>query len=307
MTLPPKLNRIASFRTYTTSLKVTFVMDTLLPFDIVPGERRPLREPANIKRLAYICKVQGTLVEVHRTGSTSSPPPSKGGRVIKGFSAASRLRLLKYLNKIDYDRIGESTFITLTYPDVVCPLKYADRSIHRYVFLRMIETKMAIKFPCVWRIEWEVRKSGVCLGLLRPHFHLACLVKIPYKKEQVQQWWAEIIGYRNTNLQVDVAHVTGFQGVLKYIAKYVSKLPTLDIPLHRNNEIRYGRHWGTTRKELIPLCEISVLRELNEVEEFQVMKVADEMIRHYDIELENGFTLFGINPALQISKICNSA
>lgn len=87
--------------------------------------------------------------------------------------------------------------------------------------------------------------------------------------------------------------MTGFRGCLLYIAKYVSKLPTFNIPLHHNNEIRFGRHWGTTRKQLIPIAPIVVLRVLGEVEEFVAMEWGHENLAHYDMALQNGFTLMG--------------
>ncbi len=271
----------------------TFVQGISDPFEIVPpapGRRKP---PIPGKPPTMYARIQGGLVQFQTRGLPSAPPPSQVGRVIGHWSLASRLNILRYINTIAWDRIGRSCFITLTYPDVIDSLHYANRSKHRYVFLRYIEKHLGRHVACLWRAEWEVRKSGIYKGFLRPHFHL-CLMNVPFLSPlRVRHWWMHCIRYGNRNLQVNVKPIQGIYGCLLYIAKYVSKLSTLDIPLHRNNEINFGRHWGTTRKELIPMCEVSTIRKLSADEMEWVTAWGQENIVDYHAELGNGFTLLG--------------
>ena len=170
--------------------------------------------------------------------------------------------MLRFLNKIDYSKIGASLFVTLTYPDHVRREDYRLRSIDRAVFLRHVERELGCKVACVWRIEWEERKSGAYTGKLAPHFHLM-LTGVEYLAWQfVRERWRETIRSGEGPLVTEVKRIYNEDGACRYLSKYVSKYRSLDISAYHNSGLKFGRHWGVCRRELIPLCPVVVQRNL---------------------------------------------
>jgi hypothetical protein len=94
--------------------------------------------------------------------------------VCKGFSFASRRRMLNHLNTIS---VGAElpTFVTLTLPD-----GEFDDSVTAFArkakgYLDAFQKRLARVCPSAcgfWRLEWQSRKSGLHEGELFPHFHL---------------------------------------------------------------------------------------------------------------------------------------
>ena len=73
-------------------------------------------------------EIQGKLINVkYKDNIVRKPSPGTRGEC-KGFSSQSRLRLLKELNKINWEKFGMANFITLTWPDDVMPANYTERT-----------------------------------------------------------------------------------------------------------------------------------------------------------------------------------
>lgn len=94
--------------------------------------------------------------------------------VCKGFSFASRRRMLNHLNSITVSA-ELPTFVTLTFPDsefddsVTVFAKKAKG--HLDAWLKRL-ARVCPGAAGFWRLEWQSRKSGFYEGKLFPHFHL---------------------------------------------------------------------------------------------------------------------------------------
>ena len=240
--------------------------------------------------------IQGNVVQVKRLGMKPPPKRSRKGTKIGVWSMQSRMRLLRYLNKIDSGRIAKSLFVTLTYPDEVIAMEYPLRTMQRSVFMRYVEGYLGRHVPAVWRIEWEERKSGAYTGKLAPHFHLMLFGVdwIPWR--EVRNMWRKTIHRPSGPLKTWVRRIFNEDGALRYLSKYVSKYHSLDIATYLNSDIKFGNHWGLLRKDEIPLAPRIIERHLSEKEISIVRKFAAGRWKHYNPETDGGFTL--LNPTL---------
>jgi len=163
--------------------------------------------------------------------------------------------------------------------------------------MRDIEKLVGKKVPTVWRCEWKNRKSGARLGMFTPHFHLILFGIDDLPKGVLQATWAKSIQHTGF-VSVDVKPMKGHQGALRYLAKYVSKEEPLDIEAYLHNGISVGRHWGITRKSLLPMADVAIDRELTD-EEVGTMQVLEmERNPHYNPDSDGGFTHLGILPVV---------
>lgn len=223
-----------------------------------------------------------------------SPPgdaPCKGS--IRGFSRQSRLRLLRFLNAIDFSEIPSTLFITLTFPDSVDPSRYRFRTYARNLFWKKTERFLGRKVAMLWRQEWVPRQSGKHQGQLYPHFHLMVydVRRIPY--DIVRGNWGDAIGYDGVNLATDVQRVKGEEACCKYIGKYLAKNPSLDIRPYVDRKIEMGRFWGVSRKSLITmqderLFEITSVEQLN-----RLLELARRTLNKNSEWISTGFTVLG--------------
>jgi hypothetical protein len=251
-----------------------------------------LRDLSHEVSLGWFLRIQGNLIEVrHRIELESWPVHGKRSGICT-FSKQARMRMLKLIATIDWERIGNSVFITLTYPDeCYCP-DARTRAIHRQRFFRDLEGYVGREIACIWKTEWQERKSGEFKGHYRPHYHLMVLDVSFVPHAIVRDLWRAILGAKK-HLATDVRQITGKLGAGKYLAKYIAKAPSLDNVTKRNKQEMNGRMWGYTRKHLIPFSPIEVERELSDEEVDLVMAAAEEQKPEYDRTLQNGFTLLG--------------
>lgn len=92
--------------------------------------------------------------------------PAKRGK-IKGFSRASRSRLLKAVGRLKQNELP--VFVTLTYPDdfPVTPKRWRRD-------LAALWRRIRRQWPeaaAIWKKEFKRRKSGVNVGKVAPHYH----------------------------------------------------------------------------------------------------------------------------------------
>ena len=122
----------------------------------------------------------------HKIVAEGDSNQTKRGR-IHGFSRASRRRMMQFLAKVCLDA-GLPLFGTTTYPDI-----FPDEAEKFKRDLRTLIERIKRRFPkagLLWRLEFQVRKSGVNAGKIAPHFHWL-LWNVPRKfvfKAETGKW-----------------------------------------------------------------------------------------------------------------------
>jgi len=247
--------------------------------------------------------IQGRLVQFYRSG-VEMPHREKLRRdAIGPWSMQSRMRLQKLLNTVDSSKVNPAVFITLTYPDHVRRLEYKERSVDRAKFWRYVESYLGRNVPAFWRIEWEERKSGAYTGKLAPHFHLMAF-GVPFLPWQdVREWWRKSIGAGDGPLSTEVKRIKGVDAVSRYVSKYVSKYRSLDISTYHNSGIKFGRHWGVLRPEMVPYAPVVLERLMTTKEIDRVQRYAQSKWSWYDKDLNGGYSLFGKKWADNLAKM----
>lgn len=244
------------------------------------------------QHVSWYCKQQGDCTEVFRKLNYTQVDAKAPRGVVGAFTRESRMRLLRTVSRIAWDDVTDSTFITLTYPDSQIATSHAKRSSHRAQFIRDLEKDLGCHTPLLWRIEFKPRQSGECRGMFAPHFHLLAF-NVPYVHHaDIRKWWRRILDVEGP-LATDVKSVSGPRGAGRYLSKYVSKYASLDYAAYRNNPYLRGRHWGLTRKPLVPFAPITVNREMTASEADHAQSYASGALGFYDPVLGGGFTLFG--------------
>lgn len=177
--------------------------------------------------------------------------PAVGGglrKEVKGFSRASRLRLLRTIGAIRRDA-ELPDFVTLTYPSTFPPVERSKRDIK--VFFQ----RLGRRFPqsgCIWKLEPQQRGA--------PHFHLlvwGC------ETSELHLWvsraWYDVAGEGDENhLRFHLGQLAGsrpcvervrsWRGVWSYASKYLGK--TFEVAGW--GDAWTGRFWGVVRRENVP-------------------------------------------------------
>jgi hypothetical protein len=242
-------------------------------------------------------EIQGNVVRFFRTNVLSNLPPVGSRASVGPWSTQSKMRLLRFLNRIDYESLGPSRFVTLTYPDDKWGIEYAERVDQRNAFHQKAERHFGKKLACIWRIEWEERKSGRYTGNLAPHFHLMILGVDRLGQTRCWRWWNEIVGGGVSWKAINSRKIYNVDGVGRYLSKYVAKHKALDVSTYVNSGIKFGRHWGIRRPELIPMAPISLSRQLSTEEIAAIQAYAEGQWGWYDKDVDGGFTLLGADRA----------
>lgn len=207
------------------------------------------------------------------------------------FSRKSRLNMYRFINRVNWTKVAPAVFVTLTYPDAVLPKTQRELNTHRYLWHRHLENHLDARVPCIWRIEWEPRKSGKCVGQMYPHWHIFCMGVRYVPHEAVNAWWRQGIdakGYVRTS--VEAARSARECG--KYIAKYVAKEAcSLVIDAYLNNVIT-GRRWGILRKNDVPMCPRHEFRVAPSLTTEECLQIATRAL-HSARPVDCSFTLFG--------------
>jgi len=213
------------------------------------------------------------------------------------------MNLLREMNRIDWERVGRSTFVTLTYPPGFVQWKFKKRSMDRYQFMRSWETETGKQLAAIWKVEWKKRKRGYDAGEWVPHLHLAVLDTPWIDKEFLQKKWCSLLNYHAGDTIMKFKEITTKDGLARYLAKYISKSCRLDISGQLNKDCTIGRAWGLTRPELIPWAELKVDREVSAAEASYLRGLFGERCEWYDPAIHGGFTWFGRDDAELIPKI----
>lgn len=174
-----------------------------------------------------------------------------GGRrgAIKGFSSASRRRLMRRLASIN--RHGSErppAFITITYPREY-PTESNVYKAHARALLKRLRRRFGAR-PVIWRLEFQKRGA--------PHFHL--LVWDLEVTDELKPWllqaWYEVCGTgdrRHLRRGVDVQRMESWKRVTVYVSKYVAKVQDG----REGAAVSPGRIWGVEDSALLCITPVS--------------------------------------------------
>lgn len=181
--------------------------------------------------------------------------PMVGGGVgglrgsVRGFTKASRHRMLQFFQTIDREKCGMPLFVTLTYPgEWPGNAKWWKRDLE--VWLARLKRARPGAWA-VWRLEPQRRGA--------PHYHLLVFGLAVLAKEWLSRTWFEVVGsgdQRHLRAGTQVQRVESWRRVIGYAAKYLAK-EVSELP--RAWQRGVGRWWGIHRRKLAP-------REAMEVE-----------------------------------------
>jgi hypothetical protein len=265
-------------------------------------ERKTELENERLKRATqeYRLEMQGKRLTLSKTGykRCTKSYPVRG--IVTEFSRRARARRLRRIAEVNWSYAGESSFITLTYPDEVSDHTMQQRKVHRYLFNRWVCKVVGRPLACFWRVEWLPRLSGNFIGELRPHMHMLYLNTPKICWLAAMKRWMQIISVRRFT-QVCIRPLEIAEAVSVYVAKYCSKEASnllLDNVPKRN---RCGRHAGELRKALIPLHEREVVQRVNQAIVMHLRGRACETLWWYDPRFDEGFTILG-DDALELIR-----
>ena len=222
---------------------------------------RKYRRKVHLENLTFSLSIQGDYIQLASHFLDYPVLPSAKRGAIRGFSRASRLRMLSMVAQMDWKGITKGLFVTLTFPDEKWPNGVDQRNKYRYLFLRHMENYLGKQIGALWRIEWVARKSGRYRGKLLPHFHLVIpgIRYIPHRL--VRMWWRQVLNHRGP-LATDVRRLSSRKMHQVYIAKYCAKVDpssSLDYAAYLNTP---GRQWGVHRRQLLPFHQRVTFHDL---------------------------------------------
>jgi len=254
-------------------------------------EREKLR-PFHGKKACAI--LTGELLEITYIKDTKEKRLPGKRKEIAGFTPSARLRMLRTVAQINWERVKPSLFITLTYPDKYLRATSHERNQDRHWWFRTIENYLNKKVGALWRLEWVPRKSGVRCGEWEAHVHLI-VFDVPFLPKEVnnQAWRVALgaVGYVRT----DVQRIRGGRDVAKYVSKYCSKKAESSSLVNASYLNAPGRHWGIHRRELIPFADRFLLSNLTPEEIHLAENAACMTFKFFTRGTEQGFCLFGRN------------
>jgi hypothetical protein len=148
---------------------------------------------------------------------------------VRGFSTASRRRLLWLIAQIAEPILNKALFLTLTYPTADPQAEHAKR--HLDTLLKVLRRK-APDASAIWKLEYT--KAGT------PHFHLLVLNLNRWAYDDLALTWGRIVGSAHESHQAAgtrVERVRSKKHVARYIVKYISKGEPIP-------DTHLGRVWG---------------------------------------------------------------
>jgi hypothetical protein len=199
-----------------------------------------------------IHSVGGSLLQLRGPGVGTFRRKSSGGawlkgggvggkrKEIEGFSPASRLRLLKWLQSINQLKLKFlPLFLTLTYGRV---FPTDGETIKRHIDNFGKAFRRQYPDACfIWKVEPQKRGA--------PHFHLLVLNQGYVSHKWLAATWNRVVGGDAAHLKAgtEVRRVRSWGGVISYAAKYIGKSSeTAELT-------GIGRHWGIIGRDKLPV------------------------------------------------------
>lgn len=281
------------------------------PEYVHPSGLKPLSQPFELKPKLHFLGNDGRVCEIEcqgnfaaiafRKGPLPYKPAQRGN--VGGFSLASRLRMIKTVNRLDFSKAGRCTFATATWRDELgCPTP-KKITLARSDFQRSVERIAGQKVPGIWRVEWKKRLSGEHKGNYMPHVH-SIYFRVPYLNlGDAARSWARAIGY-DGRVSFKLEEIKSIRKCLYYVSKYMAKeqhIGNLDNASYLSDHIG-GRKWGMHRKNLLPMADQVKIRITPGDIAKRVREVAKKHWQGTPDEEDVGFTVFG-EGALEIRKI----
>lgn len=193
----------------------------------------------------WACEVAvgGSLLAVHGR-KRPERRESRGLRgKVRGFSHASRRRLMRKIASIDRETVGTPPiFVTLTYPGEwpKDPKRWKrDFDVWAKRLLRRHPQCCAI-----WKLEPQERGA--------PHFHLLVFGVPHLDKAWLSSSWYEVVGsgdVRHLRAGTRVESIRSWRGVMSYASKYTAKV--VDEMPEGWQEV--GRMWGIIGRKNLPI------------------------------------------------------
>lgn len=205
----------------------------------------PQAERVNEKLWHIEVAIGGQVLKLKANGGRYGKPKEKRAE-IKGFTRASRRRLLEFVASIDQvsmmDQQKVVTMITLTYPSEFVDPRTAKKHLDTWL------KRFSRSWPdaaLIWKLEPQKRGA--------PHFHLLVFgdQEIQRAKVWVSDSWYEVVGSgdeKHLRAGTKVEKVRSWNGVMSYASKYVGKLQ--ELPADWTNP---GRFWGIHNREAVPI------------------------------------------------------
>lgn len=162
--------------------------------------------------------------------------------VVKGFSKASRRRMLRFLQMLDQERAGMPLFVTLTYPRK-WPGNPRRWKRDLEAWLKRLKRARPEAWA-VWRLEPQRRGA--------PHYHLLVFGISRLEKEWLSRTWFEVVGSQDERhlwAGTQVQGVRSWRGVVSYAAKYLAK-EVDELPGEWRTGV--GRWWGVHQRARAP-------------------------------------------------------
>jgi hypothetical protein len=218
-------------------------------------------------------------------------PPAGGGvrSTIRGFSNASRRRLLEVVNSVDQRAAPASwfAFVTLTYPRSFPSAGASKRDLDAVLkrFFREFGERAVI-----WKLEPQDRGA--------PHYHLLVFMGGEFDQGRLCGWWAnawnELVGASDPRWHLKwhlgqlgnapcVEKARDWKGVALYVGKYLAKL----CDGHEDWD-QPGRFWGKRFSGMLPITIMS--RKLSER---QAVVLRRTLSRWYQSQVSGWFYVAG--------------
>lgn len=212
---------------------------------VQPAQNRriPHEQPAHVAIHRDMIKM--TMPD-YANGKKARPGADRG--VIRGFSRASRKRMIEFMASIR-GATGDMYFVTMTYDDWSWLRKPTDHHDDFEAFRKRFERAFP-NWRAIWRVEVKTRQSGILTGSKVPHFHLLIFTgrndddaTKEANSEGFRAWgvrvWGEILQTQNPSFEKYGYHVTPVRSrkhAASYVSKYIGKVD--------DDDISCGRRWG---------------------------------------------------------------
>lgn len=204
--------------------------------------------------------VGGQLTTIRQVQGPGRPREVSSRGQIRGYSFASRRRMMSCLLSINRGKVGAMWFLTLTLPHPVRAATVQEieeawaevEQIRRRWVMRLERRWAGCRFFAVWKKEPHEKSAGW------PHLHVMLFWLDPAPGVvEFRGWndraWAESVGCseptdfeNNLRYGCKVEEMRSMNGVSAYAAKYMSKVV-------RELEAKTGRIWGVTHRQLAPI------------------------------------------------------
>lgn len=159
--------------------------------------------------------------------------------------------MLKTLATVEFSKVGNPLFITLTYPNRESDLTRKELNMHRFKFFRELEKVLGEKQSGIWRIEWKRRQSGEHKGKVYPHFHVILMSTKFIGHAIINAAWKKAIG-ESTYVRTDTQGMVNEKQAVYYVAKYCAKVGDCSLVNDANLNIPSGKDWGVHRRNMLP-------------------------------------------------------